>query len=83
MTYSPFSGEAKAGTEAETVKEHCLLACFPWPAQNASLHNLRLLDQGWHHPQWSVPFQSIINQENLPTYFYLLASLMAAFFLPR
>lgn len=33
--------EPKAGTDTETIKEHCLQACFPWLAQPVLLYYTR------------------------------------------
>lgn len=30
----------KAGTDTETVEEHCLLTCSSWPAQSGFLYNV-------------------------------------------
>lgn len=44
------------------------LACSPWFAQSASLHNPEPSDQGWHHPQWLGPSTPIISHQNAPIY---------------
>ena len=38
--------EPEAGTDTETIKEHCLLACSPWLAQPVLLYNTRPPDHG-------------------------------------
>jgi hypothetical protein len=45
----------EAGTEAETIEEHCLLACFSWLAQPALFHNSVPPAQRWHCPQCAGP----------------------------
>lgn len=57
--------ELKAGTKAEATEEHRLLAYWGL-TQPAFLYNSRRPAQGWHCPHWSVPFHSIVNQENVP-----------------
>jgi hypothetical protein len=44
--------ELEAGTEAETMKEHCLLASSTWNAE-AAFYTTGLLPRS---PQWAVSF---------------------------
>lgn len=52
----------EAGTEAETVKEHCLVAYFPWLAHLPFLYSLDPPAQMWYCRQWYVPFY--INEQS-------------------
>lgn len=60
------SGQAlKAGTEAEALEEHCLLACSSWHSQPAFLQNHQHRGGTFH--SGLDPPTSIIKQENTPT----------------
>lgn len=56
--YNPPWRKVEAGAwrqEAQTVEECCLLACFPWLAQSALLHNSLSPAQWWHCPRCAGP----------------------------
>jgi hypothetical protein len=45
----------EAGTEAETIEEHCLLACYLLVCSTCILIQLRLLARGTFHIEISLP----------------------------
>lgn len=53
----------EAGTEAESIRERCLLACSPWPARLPSLYNSGPLHRsGTTHGRLAFPRQSLIQK---------------------
>jgi hypothetical protein len=43
----------EAETDAETMEECCLLACFTRACSACFLQNPGTPVQGWHHPKWA------------------------------
>jgi hypothetical protein len=54
------------GTEAEAMKEYCLLICSPWLYSVSFLNNTGPPDQEWHRPQWALPNQSLVKKISTP-----------------
>lgn len=50
--------EVKAGSEAKTVEDHCLVICFLWLTQFLFLYTSGLPVQARHCPQWSESFHT-------------------------
>lgn len=65
LSLTNFSLETQEEAEAGTIKEDCLLACFPWLINLLFfLYNPGPTTQGWHQSQSEeYPPISVVNEE--------------------